>query len=1347
MAPCRAGCPAGQRAQGYIALIVQGRYREALRVIKEDNPFPSVCSRTCHHPCESKCTLNHIGDPVNIMALKRFVVDHSLAYGRDKVEPVPRTRPEWVAIIGAGPAGLTAAHDLAKLGYGTTVFEALPVAGGMMRVGIPAHRLPKGDLQQDIDDILALGVVLKTNSPIKNPTKLLEEGYNAVCLATGISTDDHSLGLDGENAEGVTPAATFLRKVNLGEPVIIGERIAVIGGGITALDSAAVARRLGSKSVHLVLHQPRGELPAYHWELEAVESEGIHILESTAATRILTEGGKVIGIELAETSKGFTKDQYGRSRPKTKEGTEFTLEVDTVIGTVGQFSDLCFLDPQYDTVAVDGTTLASDVPGLFVVGGRKTGASYIIEAISLGHRVANSIHKYLQGQPFETSISPSSQMVDISREELAERVQSGEITLNPRIEPSLIPMEERVVSFREVILGLTEHQAREEAKRCLQCGICSECLACEFVCSADAINHDMVISEKTLNVGGILLAPGYQTYQAEGSEEYGYGRYPNVISSIQFERLLSASGPTFGQIQRPSDGEIPHKIAFIQCVGSRDQAHDYCSSICCMAATKEAVIAKEHHPDLDIHIFLMDLRAYSKGYWDYFLRARDQYGIQYHHCRISAVAENPDNHNLILRYLSDQKTPFSLVQENFDLVVLSVGMEISEEVKTLGRQLGINLNQFGFCESSDTNPLETSIPGVFAAGPFREPKDIPESVIEASGAAGAIGAILSSARFSQTIKPEFPDERDTSCEPPRVGVFVCHCGSNIAGYLDVPQVTEYASSLPLVVHAESNLYSCSQDSIKHITETILEKDLNRVVVASCTPLTHQPLFQDSIRDAGLNPFLFEMANIRNQCSWVHSTDNDAATTKAKELVRMAVAKVTKHAAQNTIDVPVEKKALVVGGGAAGMTAAITLADQGFPVHLVEKDPALGGQLRNLYIPLNNKDPQAILKGLLQEVKARELIFIHTNSEVIDTSGFKGNFSSQISSHDGQLEKIRHGVTILATGGQEYRGTDYGYGSDPRIITQQELEDLFTNRPEDLKGNSTSSVVMIQCVGPAEQYCSRICCTSALKNASALKKLNPDIKISILYKDIRVYGFNEHLYTDARDQGVLFFRYDDEHKPAISIKKTVEVNSQTEPGKSTLTVSIWDQPLQKLVRLDPDLIVLSMPVIPQADMKDLAKQYKVSIDNDGFFLEAHVKLRPVDFATEGVYMAGLAHYPKLLDESLIQAQAAASRAAVVLSQDTLKAGGSIAVVTQGDCTGCLTCVRVCPFEVPVIMGDVLGVGEMLGAAYIEPAICQGCGICVAECPAKAIELMHYTDSQLKAKVFSLFNPDDLTLEMI
>jgi heterodisulfide reductase subunit A len=750
---------------------------------------------------------------------------------------------------------------------------------------------------------------------------------------------------------------------------------------------------------------------------------------------------------------------------------------------------------------------------------------------------------------------------------------------------------------------------------------------------------------------------------------------------------------------------------------------------------------------------MMDMRAFSKGYWDYFGRAKDRYGVHYHRVRVSALREDPLTHDLILHFPEENG---KLRDERFNLVVLSVGMEISDSVRELGHKMGIELDEYGFCHTVKFNPLETSRPGIYAAGPFREPKDIPESVVEASGAAAAAAMHLAPARFTLTTQREFPPEKDVSQEEIRVGVFVCSCGSNIGGFLEVPEVTEAAGSLPLVAHSEWNLYTCSQDSIQHITEKVREHQLNRVVVASCTPLTHQPLFQDSLRAAGLNPYLFEMANIRNQCSWVHSHDRKAATQKATDLVRMAVARAALLEPEHTVEVPVQQAALVVGGGAAGMTAALALAGQGFPVHLVEKTAELGGNLRHIFTtpPSPNscegeKDPQSILNELVSQVCSHPSIAVHLFSTVTATSGFMGNFTSTIQQANGDQHEIRHGVTLLATGGQEYRGPEYGYGTDDRIITQQQLESALAKDKV-----RAGSIVMIQCVGPGEKYCSRICCSVSLKNAIRLKERFPDTEVVILYQDIRAYGFKERLYTQARERGVLFVRYDSDHRPDVRFE-ALEIHAADPRGDlpaggrfddrtfdnqptTELRVQAWDAALDRQIDLCPDLLVLSMPVVPQKDARQVAGLFKVSLDADNFFLEAHVKLRPVDFASDGVFMAGMAHYPKLLDETIIQAQAAAARAARVLSRQALSAGGRVAEVDPSKCTGCLTCVRICPFGVPKIRVDLSGVGGITGAAYIEAAVCQGCGSCVAECPARAIQLHHYTDVQIMAKVEALLN---------
>ncbi|HLF01065.1 MAG TPA: FAD-dependent oxidoreductase, partial [Anaerolineales bacterium] len=917
-----------------------------------------------------------------------------------------------------------------------------------------------------------------------------------------------------------------------------------------------------------------------------------------------------------------------------------------------------------------------------------------------------------------------------------EKLVRNEIRVARRVPMPTIPVEQRRGAFAEIEQGYTEDQAKSEAARCLACGICSECLSCVYVCGAKAINHDEVERIEAVKVGAVILAPGYQAYNAKLSPEFGFGRYPNVVTALQFERLLSASGPTSGHVQRPSDGARPKKIAFLQCIGSRDQTHDYCSAVCCMYAAKEAIMAKEHEPDTEVHIFMMEMRAFSKGYEEYYHRAEERYGVRYHRCRISALQEDPTTHNVIIRSAeSDQFTDHcSLFTHHFDLVVLSVGMEMSPAVRKLGRDLGVELDSYGFCATVQFDPLQTSRPGIYAVGPFREPKDIPETVVDASGAAAQAAALLAPARGVLARERIYPPERDPIGEAPRIGVFVCHCGSNIGGFLDVPAVTDYARTLPHVVHAEHLLYTCSQDSIAKITERTKELGLNRVVVASCTPRTHEALFQDSIRAAGLNPYLFEMANIRNQCSWVHSTDWNAATAKAKDLVRMSVVRVAALEPLYTIPMSIERSALVIGGGPAGMTTALALAEQGFPVHLVERESQLGGNLRNVFylhrasdrlsvVSYQSNDPQAFLRKMVSRVQTNPLITLHLNTELTETTGFVGNFTSHLS--DGA--EIRHGVTIVATGGKEYRGEEYGRGQDPRILTQQEFEAMLADlQPACVR---PQSVVMIQCVGPAEKYCGRICCATALKNALQLRRLNPAAEVVVLYRDLRAYGFRERLYTEARRAGVRFIRYDFDRKPVVEVP-----NSNIQ---SPIIVRVWEPILGRDVELAPDLLVLSMPMTPADGARELGSKLKVPVDVDGWFLEAHVKLRPVDFASEGIFMAGAAHYPKFLDEALVQAQAAASRAATILARESLTAGGAVAHVTPEKCTGCLTCVRICPYHVPQISADFSGVGGIVGAAYIEPAICQGCGICASECPAKAISLMHYRDAQVMAKVETLF----------
>ena len=1328
IAPCRNACPAGQRAQGYIALIREGRYEDALRVIKEDNPFPGICGRICNHRCEDACNRGKLDEPVNIRALKRFVTDKVYEKPRVPPEPAPRRYPQRVAVIGAGPCGLTAAQDLCKMGYGVTVFEALPVAGGMLRVGVPEYRLPSWIVDREVQDIVDLGVELRLNHPVNNLDDVFAEGFDAILIAVG-AHEGIRLNIPGADLDGVLINTHFLRDVRLGNPPKLGKVVAVIGAGDVAMDVARTARRLGAE-VHVYYRRTREEATADPEEMERAEEEGVVFHWQVTPVEIVGDGNRrVVGMKCVRTEPGLP-DETGRRRPVVVPDSEHFVPCDNVIFSVGQRAGLAFIPESAGvgitdqaTVAVNPNTLATSRPGVFAAGDVATGTAFVIEAVAAGHKVAQAIHRYLQGEELEPPPKPKLPVVELSRAEIEERVARGEVKIQPRVPMTALPVEQRLSTFEEVVAGYDDEQAQAEAARCLACGICSECLSCFYTCQAGAINHDMVEQTVELQVGAILLAPGFTTFDAEKAGEYGWGRYPNVVTSLQFERLLNASGPTLGHVQRPSDGQTPKRIAFIQCVGSRDQKHDYCSSVCCVYAIKEAMMAIEHEPDTEVTVFLMDMRAFSKGYLDFYRRAQERYGIRFVRCRVSAVKEDPKSRNLVIRYV-DEGNGRGIREEEFDLVVLSVGMEVPESVRDLARRVGVATDPYGFCQTVPFAPLQTSKPGVFAVGPFREPKDIPESVVEASAAAGLAGALLAPARWTQTTPEVYPPERDVTQEPLRIGVFVCKCGSNIAGFLDVPAVAGYAATLPGVVHAEYNLYTCSQDSIRRIVERVRELNLNRVVVAACTPLTHEPLFQEAIRQAGLNPYLFEMANIRNQCSWVHQNDWEAATEKAKDLVRMAVAKAARLEPLHRTRVPVEKAALVIGGGAAGLNAALTLARQGFPVHLVERSDRLGGNLLSMHHSLLEAtgdgermwlDPQAYARALVGRVMAEPLITVHLNTEVLETSGFVGQYVSRLRGPRGDLE-VRHGVAIVAVGGVEYRGSDYGYGTDPRILTQQEFEQRL-GEGRDLP----DSVVMIQCVGPAERYCARICCTTALKNALMLKRHKPQARVTVIYRDIRTFGFKERIYQEARRAGVLFVRYDFDRKPQVQI------------ADSRLQIRVWEPVLGEELVLEPDLLVLSMPVVPSPGSRELAARLKLPVDLDGFFLEAHVKLRPVDFATDGFFLAGMAHYPKFLGEAIAQAQAAAARAATVLSRDYLEVGGVVAQVDPEKCVACLTCVRICPYRVPHIRADLIGVGGIIGAAYIEPAQCHGCGVCVGECPAKAIQLLHYRDVQIEAKI--------------
>ena len=842
------------------------------------------------------------------------------------------------------------------------------------------------------------------------------------------------------------------------------------------------------------------------------------------------------------------------------------------------------------------------------------------------------------------------------------------------------------------------------------------CGSCADFCEAGAIDYDQEDQIEEVSVGAVVLSPGFEQFDPDLKKELGYDRYANVLSSLQFERLLSASGPYLGEVLRTSDQKHPKKIAWIQCVGSREVDYNYCSSVCCMYATKEAIIAKEHQPDLDCTIFYIDMRAFGKGFDAYYERAKEL-GVRYIRCRPSAVKEVPATKDLKIIYLTEDG---ELTTEEFNMVVLSTGLRPPASVCDLADKFGINLNEHGFAQTQGLEPVDTSRTGVYVCGPFAGPKDIPETVMEASAGAAKAMALLKDKRGTLIAHKEYPPERDVAGQEPRIGVFVCHCGKNIGGVANVPSVAEYARSLPNVVFAEDNLYTCSTDSQELIKAMIKEHELNRVIVASCSPRTHEPLFRNTCREAGLNEYLFEMANIRDQDTWVHMKEPEKATQKAKDLVRMAVAKSRMLEPLQRGSLKVNNQALVIGGGMAGMTASLSLADQGFHVHLVEKEKQLGGNFNHLRRMINGENPQEQLSRTIELINTHPLIDVYMESTIEEAQGSVGNFETTIVSN-GNKKQVSHGAVIVATGAAEYEPTEYLYGKNPRVITQHTLEEWIADDNPELKG--IKSVVMIQCVGSREEerpYCSRVCCSQAVKNAIVMKEVFPDVNTYVLYRDIRTYGFLESHYRKAREVGVRFIRYDVDQKPQVS------------SNQNRFDVSCFDQNLNATLNIQCDLIVLAPAIVSCGDADEVGKLFKVPLNQDQFFLEAHMKLRPVDFATDGVFMCGLAHSPKSVEESIIQASAAASRAATLLSKEELELDATISEVVDENCDGCAYCIDPCPYSALTLI-EYMYKGDIKKTVERNEALCKGCGVCMATCPKKGIFVRNFKLEQLSEMV--------------
>lgn len=848
-----------------------------------------------------------------------------------------------------------------------------------------------------------------------------------------------------------------------------------------------------------------------------------------------------------------------------------------------------------------------------------------------------------------------------------------------------------------------------------------KCNICTQVCENKAIDLHQKADKIKVNVGAIILSAGYEVFDPQVRGDYGYGQIENVVTSLDYERILCATGPYEGEIRRPSDGRHPEKIAWIQCVGSRqvnpEGGNTYCSAVCCSYTQKQVILSKDHDADLEAVVFHNDIRSQGKDFERFYQRAESLPDVRFIRSYVSIGKEIPDSKNVTIKYATEED---GVKEEEFELVVLSVGLNPPVGAEELATKFGIELDPYGFAQGDAVSPIETSRPGIFVSGAFQGPLDIPESVVTASGAGSLSGELLHTRRGKLSKDRVYPQERDVSEEEPRVGVFMCHCGANIGRVVDIPDTVDYAMSLDNVVHAEDGLFICSTDAAQDIADTIRDKGLNRVVVGACTPRTHEPLFRDTLREGGINQYFFDMANIREHCSWVHSREKEEATEKAKDIVRMSVSRVSQLEPLEEYELPVNNAGLVVGGGVAGMTAALSLAHQGFEIYLVEKDADLGGMARRLYYTLEGLDVQAYLRDLIKEVYQHPLIHVSTDATITDVAGYVGNFTTTVES-EGRTKEIQHGAVVVATGAEEYQPTEHLYGEHDQVVTQLELEESINAEEEWLTG--CDSLAMIQCVGCRNEdrnYCSRVCCNQAVKNALKLKDADPEREIYILFRDMRTYGYAEDYYKEASSRGVKFIRFEPEEGP--------QVEAAGDSGQGALTVTVPDPILGKRLEIEADSVVLSAAVIPSSGTQELSKQYKVSTSPDGFFQEAHVKLRPVDFGADGVFLCGTAHYPKHISETISQAYGAAGRAVTLLAQDTVTASGAVAEVEEDKCIGCGACVAACTYGAIQLHESRQG-----NKVSVNPVLCKGDGLCNSRCPTGAIYLQHYTDEEVQAQI--------------
>jgi heterodisulfide reductase subunit A len=834
--------------------------------------------------------------------------------------------------------------------------------------------------------------------------------------------------------------------------------------------------------------------------------------------------------------------------------------------------------------------------------------------------------------------------------------------------------------------------------------------------------------EEELAAGALLLTPGFAPFDARVKGEYGYRVYDNVLSSLEFERMVSLAGSSVAHLARPSDGQAPRRLGFVQCVGSRDNVcgAGHCSSACCMYTAKQVALAKKLEPGLEVTVFYMDLRAFGKDFEAYMEGVQALPGVTYRRAMPSSVHQAQQSRDLRVSYAGEDG---KVHEQEFDLLVLSLGFAPPRGMQALAGELGVELNEYGFARTDPYHPTRTARPGVFVAGAFREPKDIPETVAEAAGAAAEAAAFLKGIGASGSGGAKVPlpakiELRDVSDEEPRVGVFVCECNGELAP-LDLPEVVGWTRGQPGVALARTLPHGCTVEGQAAIGAAIEGEKLNRVVVAGCSPRRYGEELEAMMAGAGLDPRLLARVNLREQGVLPHAgngrpVEPETLRGKARSLVGMAVASLKAMSGVEALSLGTQqvltRRAVVAGGGAAGMTAALALARLDIPVDLVEREAELGGQWRQLAYQADGTDPQAALRQRIAEVEGEGRIRVHLGAELRETEGSPGRYRSVIV-RDGREETVEHGVLVVATGGQAATTGEYLYGQDPRVLTQRELEQQMA----DGTLATARTVVMVQCVGSREAgrpYCSRVCCTQAVKNALKLKELRPEVGVYLLYREVRTYGFREAYYQAARDAGVVFLRYELPAKPEVQAKGECLQVSLVEP--------VTGQPLQ----LQADLLVLSVGIDPSEEQV-LAEVLDVGLDEHGFFREEHAKMKPLDLAGtkrahSGMFVAGLAHSPRFLEETIAQAQGAAMRAAAYLAPEVVRERAASVWVNPRLCSFCGLCVEACPYQARVM-------NEETRVADVDYALCQGCGVCAMVCPNKATLQKAFEHKQLMSAI--------------